>query len=419
VTINVYFHIIKSSDGAGAVTSHQNQPAGRHPERGLWQYRGVRTGGDGHGPVNDAWFAMEPGTFAERDAKQTLRIGSADDLNIYTANPGSSLLGWATFPSSYRGSPDDDASSCLYSSLPNGGAEPYDEGDTATHEVGHWFGLYHTFQGGCGGPKNTNKQGDLIADTPSEDSPAFGCPVSRNTCPSAGLDPIENFMDYSDDVCMVNFTAEQDRRAQAQFCAVSVPQIDRVMRRATFAHVLTAALVLAAVSACDKSPVERSTVRRKLQSAGLRRRRLVRRCATSQRRTTATDRRAILTADATWRSIGAPVAFTSAGVATAKIIGERTSRSNFHCVQGPGTRPGARARDVQVERNDQGARRPLTAVRRAVMVLAGCWPGQARPWRGAYKIYGVAGPIRLEASSRGYLTTMYDIDVTGNVVLRH
>ena len=216
VTINVYFHIIKSSDGNGDVTNHQitQQVAILNAAYGgtaAFSLAGTDT------TVNDAWFAMEPGTFAERDAKQTLRIGSADDLNIYTANPGSSLLGWATFPSSYKGSPDNDGVVVLYSSLPGGGAEPYDEGDTATHEVGHWFGLYHTFQGGCGGPKNTSKQGDLIADTPSESSPAFGCPVSRDTCPSAGVDPIENFMDYSDDVCMVNFTAEQDRRAQAQF----------------------------------------------------------------------------------------------------------------------------------------------------------------------------------------------------------
>ena len=216
VTVNVYFHIIKSSDGAGDVTNHQiTQQVSILNAAFAGTADFVLAGTDT--TVNDAWFAMEPGTSAERDAKATLRIGSADDLNLYTANPGSSLLGWATFPSSYKGNPDYDGVVVLYSSLPGGGAEPYDEGDTATHEVGHWFGLYHTFQSGCGGPKNTSKQGDLIADTPSESSPAFGCPVNRDTCKSPGLDPIENFMDYTDDSCMIEFTSEQYNRAQAQF----------------------------------------------------------------------------------------------------------------------------------------------------------------------------------------------------------
>jgi len=216
VTVNVYFHIIKSSDGDGAVSSQQinNQMSVlNHAFAGTAMF--VLAGTDT--TTNDAWFAMEPGTTAERDAKGALRVGSADDLNIYTANPGSSLLGWATFPSSYRGNPDDDGVVILYASVPNGGAEPYDEGDTATHEVGHWFGLYHTFQNGCGGPHNTSKQGDLIADTPSEASPAFGCPVNRDTCASPGADPIENFMDYTDDACMFDFTTDQNSRAQAQF----------------------------------------------------------------------------------------------------------------------------------------------------------------------------------------------------------
>ncbi|HEX7705171.1 MAG TPA: zinc metalloprotease [Thermoanaerobaculia bacterium] len=222
VTVPVYFHVIRKADGTGNISDSMllaqlnvlnDAYSGMGPNRS-----GALAAGTGamtrfrfvHATTtrtaNDSWYNAGPGTAAERQMKEALRQGGPEALNFYT-NAGGGYLGWATFPWNYGSSPKQDGVVCYWASLPGSSYAPYNLGDTGTHEVGHWLGLYHTFQGGCQG------SGDQVSDTPAERSAQYRCPTGADTCKnSAGFDPIENFMDYTDDYCMYQFTAGQSDR---------------------------------------------------------------------------------------------------------------------------------------------------------------------------------------------------------------
>jgi hypothetical protein len=159
---------------------------------------------------NPSWFFTNPGGTNEHSMKKSLHRGGNNALNFYSTTAGD-YLGWAYLPDivtkpgqAYLDGVVIDWESLRGTSTSYAGK--YDQGETATHEVGHWLDLEHTFFGGC------NAKGDFVDDTPAQKTPTSGCPIGKDTCTKPGNDPIHNYMDYSYDTCYTHFTAGQSQR---------------------------------------------------------------------------------------------------------------------------------------------------------------------------------------------------------------
>lgn len=233
LVIPVVFHVIKKTDGTGAISEALiksqidilnedfNAIAGSPGAPGanakiqfvLAKFDPAGNPTTGINVVTNNTYFNDPGSGGQNAMKRALKWDTTRYLNIYTNNAGGSgTLGYATFPSSSAGTQEDGVVlNWVYVGRNAPGGPPYDQGRTGTHEVGHYLGLYHTFQGGCGTTSAPFTSGDIIGDTAREAQPNYGCNPVASGC-GGGMSPIENYMDYSGDACMTKFTAQQVNR---------------------------------------------------------------------------------------------------------------------------------------------------------------------------------------------------------------
>jgi hypothetical protein len=213
--VPVYFHVMLSTNGAGDVTQtqinnqvtelNQDYAGGESSSAANTGFTFTLAGVNRY--YNNNWHRDKQSTTYRTNTRQ----GGKNALNIWLVD--FAYLGIATFPWDYAAHPGIDGIRVQYSSLPGGSVANYNLGKTATHEAGHWFGLYHTFQGGC---TSTN---DGVSDTPAQSSSTAGCPAGRDSCSLPGLDPIHNYMDYSYDSCYDQFIPGQSSRMSQMWTA--------------------------------------------------------------------------------------------------------------------------------------------------------------------------------------------------------
>ena len=210
VNVKVAWHVVHSSQGQGNISDEQIESAidllnDRYIE--LFNFYFTLDLITRH--ENDDWYIFEAAECAAQGSEeQQMRSQTATDpvhyYNIWSVltmpEDGWITNGWNYFPFSSSESSYWQGTVLNYTTILSG---------TLAHEAGHYFGLYHTFQGNCTG------NNDEVDDTPAMHYDGiYNCSQSQDTCPEIeGLDPVTNVMNYSD--CNYDFTPGQAERAYA------------------------------------------------------------------------------------------------------------------------------------------------------------------------------------------------------------
>ncbi|MEE9297265.1 MAG: DUF4215 domain-containing protein [Phycisphaerae bacterium] len=225
-TIPVVVHVIQNTSGSGFISAAMVQSqidilnedllalVGTNGESGTnieIEFH-LATEDPSGSPTNGITYSTDNTWFNDGGSYwNTLAWDTNRYLNIYTNTAGGFLGYVPDLPQGGIAGSNADRVVILWSSFGRNGpiGPPFDQGRTTTHEVGHYFGLEHTFTGGCSSPSACYASGDLICDTNAQANPTSGC-GDANSCSTP--DPFHNYMDYSDDLCMEEFTPEQARR---------------------------------------------------------------------------------------------------------------------------------------------------------------------------------------------------------------
>ena len=171
--------------------------------------------GDTTTGITRTFTTVETWPLSISDQIKSSKTGGADPwpansyLNIWICNLQEGVLGYATMPQDGIQPPNDGlVIGYRFFGLGDISSAPYNLGRTATHEVGHWLGLFHVW----GDDAGSCDQDDGIDDTPLQQDHTYDCPnfpLIDECTPEAPGVMFQNYMDYSDDNCMNLFTNNQ------------------------------------------------------------------------------------------------------------------------------------------------------------------------------------------------------------------